>query len=137
MVDNNHFANNLKYLRLTHGIEQLELANLLGRKSASSISEWEKGKYTPKAGTLNDLAKIFNIPLSKLMNDDLENPTGEIIENAKKTTIDLANLISDKKPSSWDDPNIDWDEWVSFNGKPISDDVKKMLFAIYGDRLID
>ena len=28
-------------------------------------------------------------------------------------------------------------EWVSFDGEPISDDVKKILFAIYGDKLTD
>ncbi|WP_326004156.1 hypothetical protein [Staphylococcus succinus] len=29
-------------------MEQIDLALQLGRKSASSINEWEKGKYTPK-----------------------------------------------------------------------------------------
>jgi len=51
--------------------------------------------------------------------------------------IDLKKVISEKKPTSWDDPRIDWNEWVSFDGEPISDDVKKMLFAIYGDKLTD
>ncbi|VHJ25881.1 transcriptional regulator [Streptococcus pyogenes] len=32
------FASNLKYLRLKKNMEQLELANLLGRKSSSSMS---------------------------------------------------------------------------------------------------
>lgn len=64
---NNYFSKNLKFLRTERGMEQLELAQLLGRKSASSISEWESGNYTPKAGVLSDIARIFNINLSDLM----------------------------------------------------------------------
>ena len=37
------FAKNLRYLRERNNMEQLDLAKELGRKSASSISEWEKG----------------------------------------------------------------------------------------------
>lgn len=66
------FSKNLKYLRQKNGMEQLDLAKRLGRKSASSVSEWEKGTYTPKAGILADISKIFNVQLDSLMNDDLE-----------------------------------------------------------------
>ncbi|HHT7356803.1 TPA: helix-turn-helix domain-containing protein [Streptococcus pyogenes] len=65
------FASNLKYLRLKKNMEQLELANLLGQKSSSSISEWEKGKYTPKSGLLSDIAAIFDVSLTALMEEDL------------------------------------------------------------------
>lgn len=58
------FADNLKYLRTRYNMEQSELAERLGRKSSSSISEWEKGKYTPKLKTLNEIAKIHNSDLT-------------------------------------------------------------------------
>lgn len=67
----NYFAKNLKYLREKHGMEQIDLAVKLGRKSASTISEWEKGKYTPKSGTLSDIAELFGVSLSDLMQKDL------------------------------------------------------------------
>ncbi|MBC8588048.1 transcriptional repressor LexA [Paratissierella segnis] len=67
----NFFSSNLKYLRTQRGIEQLELAQLLGRKSASSISEWESGNYTPKVGVISDIARVFGVSLSELMNEDL------------------------------------------------------------------
>ena len=73
-------------------MEQSELAVRLGRKSSSSISEWEKGRYTPKAGILNDIATIFNIPLSKLMNEDLT--------SSKETTLDKITNISSKLKES-------------------------------------
>lgn len=85
-METNYFAANLKYLRQKYNMEQLELANRLGRKSSSSISEWEKGRYTPKAGTLNDISEIFNIPLSQLMNEDLT--------SSNETTLDKINKIS-------------------------------------------
>ncbi|UUE18550.1 XRE family transcriptional regulator [Leuconostoc mesenteroides] len=65
------FANNLKYLREKHNMDQLDLAIKLGRKSSSSVSEWEKGKYTPKIGVLNDIAEIFGVSITDLMNKDL------------------------------------------------------------------
>ena len=69
------FAKNLKYLREKNHMEQLDLAKELGRKSASSISEWEKGKYTPKLGVLNQIAKLFKVSIDDLMEKDLSNPT--------------------------------------------------------------
>ena len=165
----NYFAINLKYLRQKNNMEQLELANLLGRKSSSSVSEWEKGKYTPKAGVLNDIAKIFSIPLSKLMNEnlseqsitildkinqissELDEPRQKVVldtassqlkeqkkENAKvvsikteqqKQGIDLADLVDDSK--------VDWDKWVSFDGKPLTDEVKEAMKQVLGKQLED
>lgn len=71
------FAQNLKYLRKKRDMEQIDLAYKLGRKSASSISEWEKGKYTPKLGVLSDIAKIFNVTISDLMEKDLSKQPDE------------------------------------------------------------
>lgn len=65
------FAGNLRHLRLKNHLEQLELANLLGRKSASSVSEWEKGKYIPKADILKKIAEYFKVDLESLLNHDL------------------------------------------------------------------
>lgn len=71
------FAKNLRYLREKNGMEQMDLAEELGRKSASSISEWEKGKYTPKMKVLSQIAKIFNVNIDDLMERDLSNPSSQ------------------------------------------------------------
>lgn len=68
----NFFSDNLKYLREKAGMEQIDLAKKLGKKSSSSISEWESGKYTPKSGTLADIAEIFKVSLSDLMQTNLK-----------------------------------------------------------------
>ena len=67
-------------------MDQQELADKLGRKSTSTISEWEKGKYTPKAGTLSDIAHIFNVKIDDLMSSNLQD------NNINKTDNDI-NLI--------------------------------------------
>lgn len=83
------FAKNLKYLREKNGIEQLELALRLGKKSSSSISEWEKGKYTPKIGVLNDIAEFFGVTITDLMNTDLSKPKSITLTLINDTTAKL------------------------------------------------
>lgn len=95
------FGKNLKYLREKRGLDQSDIADFLGRKSTSSISEWESGKYTPKAGVLHDIAKYFNVSLSDLMEKDLaadEKPTqddeiAQLMEELHKNP-DLRILMS-------------------------------------------
>lgn len=84
------FADNLKYLRTKYGMDQNNLAEKLGRKSTSTISEWEKGKYTPKAGVLADIAHIFNVQLDELMNVNLE----ERDEHGKIDIIPIFNKLN-------------------------------------------
>lgn len=84
------FAKNLKYLRQKHGVEQMQLAEYLGKKSGSSISSWESGIYTPKIKVLAQIADYFNVDLDDLMNVDLSlSQSG--IEIAQKT-IDIPVL---------------------------------------------
>ena len=65
-------------------MEQIDLAYQLDRKSSSSISEWEKGKYTPKIKTLAEIANIFKVDLDDLMNKDLS-----------KVEVSLVNKTAD------------------------------------------
>lgn len=83
------FAKNLKYLREKNSMEQLELAIRLGKKSSSSISEWEKGKYTPKIGVLNDIAEIFGVTITDLMNVDLSKSSTTTLTQITDTSSKL------------------------------------------------
>ncbi|MBS0953361.1 XRE family transcriptional regulator [Lactiplantibacillus plantarum] len=82
------FAQNLKYLRKKFDMDQETLAAKLGRKSTSTISEWESGKYTPKAGVLSDIAKIFGISLEDLMSTDLSEDKANITTIYNQLTPD-------------------------------------------------
>ncbi|HER4029833.1 TPA: helix-turn-helix transcriptional regulator, partial [Streptococcus pyogenes] len=97
-------ASNLKYLRLKKNMEQLELANLLGRKSSSSISEWEKGKYTPKSGLLSDIAAIFDVSLTALMEEDLtlENK-GVSYQLPQRELAMISEQLSENNYTKWVD----------------------------------
>lgn len=82
MYNENYFGENLKYLREKHHVEQQELAEELGRKSGSTISDWERGKATPNTGILTYIANRFGVSLTKLMETDLKenNPEDDIDE---------------------------------------------------------
>ncbi len=87
------FSKNLKYLRNKFDMEQIDLAKKLGRKSASSISEWEKGKYTPKMKTLTELARLFNVSINDLMEKDLANEKPQL-DTLPVTAIPVVAKIS-------------------------------------------
>ncbi|MEX5651159.1 helix-turn-helix transcriptional regulator [Staphylococcus cohnii species complex 1658] len=106
------FSQNLKYLRNKHDMEQIDLAHKLGRKSASSISEWEKGKYTPKMKTLKEISDIFNVSINDLMSIDLSNISNEqqeqdtiaahfdkedLTEEEQKEVQDFINYLKSKR----------------------------------------
>ncbi|EHI68891.1 helix-turn-helix domain-containing protein [Streptococcus ictaluri] len=97
------FATNLKYLRLQKNMEQLELAKLLGRKSSSSISEWEKGKYTPKSGLLSDIAAIFNVSLTALMEEDLRASESKGVDYhlPQKDLMMISERLSENNYNKW------------------------------------
>lgn len=88
------FAKNLKYLREKHDLEQIDLAHQLGRKSSSSISEWESGKYTPKLKVLSKIAQIFKVDLDDMMNIDLSVESDTVIEGKSTENIPLMGKIA-------------------------------------------
>ncbi|WP_204176816.1 MULTISPECIES: helix-turn-helix transcriptional regulator [unclassified Staphylococcus] len=104
------FSQNLKYLRNKHDMEQIDLAHKLGKKSASSISEWEKGKYTPKMKTLKDISDIFNVSINDLMSIDLSEQSQpeqdtiaahfdkeDLTEDEKQEVEDFINYLKSKR----------------------------------------
>lgn len=77
MEEQNFFKNNLKYIRLSKDLNQQELADILGYKNFSSISDWERGKSTPNVGTLQKIADMHNITITELMEKDVTVPDYE------------------------------------------------------------
>ena len=75
---NNFFSSNLKHLREKAGLEQIDLAEMLGYKSSSGISEWEKGLRIPSVGIVYDMARIFQVTIDDLVRKDLRGLDYEI-----------------------------------------------------------
>jgi repressor LexA len=63
-----NFGEQLRGLRLQHGMTQQRLAELLGCGN-STISMYEAGKREPDFETLEAIADVFNVPMSRLMGD--------------------------------------------------------------------
>ncbi|MCT1181491.1 helix-turn-helix domain-containing protein [Lactococcus lactis] len=88
----------------------------------SKNSLYHTKKYTPQGDKLTKLAEYFEVSSDYLLgNTD--------IKNLKKEPVDLEDLTSDD--------GINWDEWLSFGGKPISEHDKNKIKEIFGDRLKD
>lgn len=94
MNDDNYFSKNLRYLREKNNVEQIQLANHLGRKSGTSVSEWEAGRYTPKAGTLNEIAKYFRVTMTDLMEKDLSSTVTNLIPFSNIIKIPILGEIA-------------------------------------------
>lgn len=54
-------TNNLKALRLQHGLKQKEVPTLLGMRSEDRISHWEKGQAMPSVQNLFKLCEIYKV----------------------------------------------------------------------------
>lgn len=62
-------AKNLISLRKKHNLTQNELAEKLNY-SDNAISRWEHAEVTPSIETLEQIAKIYNVPLKTLIEDN-------------------------------------------------------------------
>lgn len=92
--------------------EKLGLAN-------ATIRRW--GTQNPGIDKVQAVAKFFHVSVDYLLgNEEL---------TSIKEPIDLADLVDDSK--------VNWDEWVSFDGKPLTDEVKTAMKLILGKRLED
>lgn len=78
------FSTNLRFLRERANLEQKELAEALGYRSSSAVSEWEKGVRTPNVGILSQIAIMFRISVDDLMGMDLTKITKQITINNTK-----------------------------------------------------
>lgn len=129
------FANNLRYLREKNGMDQIDLAIKLGRKSSSSVSEWEKGKYTPKIGVLNDIAEIFGVSITDLMNKDLSNT----VDNRADVIRMYDALDSNRQQSVYNYTEQQYNEQNNVIPMPVKSEVKLYgaVSAGTGEYLLD
>jgi transcriptional regulator with XRE-family HTH domain len=74
--------NSLRKYRKASGLRQKDVARLLGLKSPSLISRWEKGVSLPKLSNLFKLALIYGTMVDALFMD-LRASLREEIEKAK------------------------------------------------------
>lgn len=85
-------AKNLITLRKKNNLTQNELAEKLNY-SDNAISRWEHAEVTPSIETLEQIAKIYNVPLSSLIEDNAVK-TAELHDKRQLVNKLAAILIS-------------------------------------------
>lgn len=65
---------NLKYLRLKHGLSQDYIAKYLGKKSFTTVQKWESGISEPPLFALGKLSELYQTSMDDLYYADLRNP---------------------------------------------------------------
>lgn len=66
------FSSNIRFLRKQRNLSQEELAEMVDYKSFTTIQKWETGDSEPNMGVLRQLADIFHISISELVETDIE-----------------------------------------------------------------
>ncbi|WP_429915340.1 helix-turn-helix domain-containing protein [Lactococcus lactis] len=107
-------------------ISPLDILGLTDDESVEPIIE----KTIQKMKQLEESRQKIVLDTANSQLKEQEKETAKVIslENKKiQQTIDLAELVDDSK--------IDWDKWVSFEGKPLTDEAKEEMKRILGKRL--
>lgn len=99
MKDKKYFPQNLKFLRSKFDDTQLELAEFLGYKSLSSVSDWERGKSIPDAGILNKIATRYNTTIDDLLELDLSNPVKRTPDINKIEVVPIVGKVAAGTPN--------------------------------------
>lgn len=81
-------ASQIKKLRKSRGWTQPQLADRIS-VSKQTISNWETGLKVPRMGALQKLADLFNVPISEIVSDQMENSSNKGSHTPK--TADLAD----------------------------------------------
>lgn len=101
------FCEKLKLLREEKNMSLTEFANLLGT-SKQVISRYERGENTPKITTVAHYAKVLNVSLAYLMNDNVtdrteatptdktNSPEEMLLTEGEKALLDLFRMLPEE-----------------------------------------
>ncbi|MBQ7630968.1 MAG: helix-turn-helix domain-containing protein [Selenomonadaceae bacterium] len=88
---------NIKSLRLQHGLSQAELANVAG-VSDKAVSSWEQNKSVPRMGAIQKMADYFGVQKSAIIEHagaNTDTPTARPLKSRLALNVDETKLISD------------------------------------------
>lgn len=81
-----NLAENLKKIRKEHNLSQEQLAEQLG-VSRQSVSKWESNQAYPEMDKVIQLAKMFNLNVDDLLNQDIRE-----VNREKQSKITINNM---------------------------------------------
>ncbi|MCT0509756.1 helix-turn-helix domain-containing protein [Lactococcus cremoris] len=138
-VKNSAISNYEQGIRIPKRDFLFRVANALG----VSIDEFFPIQNEETSSTLSEINKIssqLEEPRQKVVLNTATNQLDEQNQEKKKESkivsikneqekFDLADLVDDNK--------VDWDKWVSFDGRPLTDEVKEAMKKALGKELED
>ncbi|HIX54101.1 MAG TPA: XRE family transcriptional regulator [Candidatus Sphingobacterium stercoripullorum] len=62
-----NLGENIKKLRLSRGMTQQQLADVVNVKSYTTVTKWESGDNSPRGGELVSLSNLFNVSVDELL----------------------------------------------------------------------
>ena len=104
-------AENIKRIRLEHGLSQAELGKIAG-VSDKAVSTWELGLKTPRMGAVEKMANYFGITKSAIVDDVQPTPAAPIPpgQEPKKDPGAKSGEVSDEEI-----------KFALFGGGPVTD----------------
>lgn len=89
----------------THGVTAYRVAKET-KITTATLTNWKKGKYTPKANKLQKIADYFGVPLSYLLTGEIEEKTIEpqIKTKAERDLYIILTRITDEISNQKDEP---------------------------------
>ena len=155
----------IKEFRKNKKLTQQDLADLVGVKN-SAISNYEQGTRIPKRDFLFRVANALGVSIDEFFPiqseetfstlSEINKISSQLEEPRQKVVLDTANIqlkeqeeqkskiVSIKNEQEKfdladlvDDSKVDWDKWVSFDGRPLTDEVKEAMKRLLGKRLED
>lgn len=105
-----------------HGVTAYKVAKETGLTTAT-LSNWKKGRYTPKQDKLQKIADYFSVPLEYLMTgqkpSDKEWEPTLTEKDEKDIQKELDNILN----------QLDSNTGLMFDGEAIDDETKELLKA--------
>lgn len=105
-----------------YGVTTYKVAKETGVTTAT-LTNWKKGKYTPKPDKLQKIADYFGVPLSYLL-------TGEINDEAKATSLRPRDERDISRRLEQTLADLEGKQGaLMFDGSPLDDETKELLKA--------
>lgn len=126
-LHNNQIGLRIRTARKEKGINQTELANLLG-KSLRTIQKYESGEIEVSIAMLNEIAKVLDCESTYLIGYDAERKPLENLSDIMNFLFQLDKIkelgfnIEVKRPPHYDG----WECAITFNGKDVSTELNRI-----------
>ena len=90
-----NIGENIRNLREKNGMSQSELADKIG-KSRAAVSQYEHGETIPRMGVIEDMARIFGVKKSAIIESNVEYGFIHIPTDEEQELIDLYRKLPNK-----------------------------------------